>query len=121
MTAAQRIILALRVMLEVGIVLAFAWWGFQATGSTEMNVLLEIGTPIVAFACWGLIDFRWAGGWSEPLRLIQELAISGVAAAAWYVAGQHAFAWALAGFSIGYHVLVYLTGERLLETGQRSG
>ena len=121
MTSAQRIILALRVLLEVGIVVAFAWWGFQATGSAQINILLEVGTPILAFAFWGLIDFRWAGALSEPLRLLQELAISGAAAAAWYAAGQHALAWPLAGLSVAYHAIVYLTGARLLGTSERSG
>ena len=121
MTLAQRINLALRVVMEVGIVVALAWWGAQATESTATNIALEIGAPLLAFGFWGLVDFHWAGHWSEPLRLLQELAVSGLAAVAWYAAGHHALAWTLAGISGVYHALVYLTGESLLEHTRRLG
>ncbi len=92
-TSAQRVNLVLRVTMESGIVLALAWWGFQATGNTVLDIVLGVGAPIVGFGVWGLLDFRWAGRWAEPLRLIEELAISGLAGLAWYAAGQHALAW----------------------------
>ena len=52
---------------------------------------------------------------AEPLRLLQELVISGLAAAAWYAAGQQAAGVVLALVSIVYHVLVYVSGETLLK------
>jgi hypothetical protein len=45
---------------------------------------------------------------------VEELVISGLAAWAWYVAGQHLLGWALGLVSIAYHALVYLQGDRLL-------
>jgi hypothetical protein len=55
------------------------------------------------------------GTLAEPLRLAEELVISGLAALAAYAAGAHALGWALALLSIVYHTLVYLTGDRLLK------
>ena len=52
---------------------------------------------------------------AESLRLIEELIISGLAALALYVAGQHALGWTLGLLSIVYHTLVYVSGGRLLK------
>ena len=101
--------------MEASIVLAFAWWGFQATGTAAGDIALGVGAPILVFGVWGLLDFRWAGRWAEPLRLIEELAISGLAAVAWYAAGRHALAWTLACVSVAHHGVTYLTGQRLLK------
>ena len=51
---------------------------------------------------------------SEPLRLVQELAVSGLAAVALYIARQSALAWALGLISIAHLALVYLLGGTLL-------
>lgn len=57
------------------------------------------------------MDFHQAGRFAEPLRLAEELIISGLAAAALYAAGQHILGGALGGLSLGYHALVYLQGK----------
>ena len=106
--------LPLRVLLEIGIVAALSYWGFHTGNSTAMKILLEVGAPAVGFGLWSLIDFRRAGRFSEPLRLLQELVISGAAAVALYAAGQHALGLALGSLSVLYHALVYASGERLL-------
>ncbi len=109
------ITLSLRVLMELGIVAALATWGFHTGSSTGSRIALAIGASVVGFGFWGLVDFHQAGRWSEPLRLVEELAISGLAAAAWYVAGRHALGWALGVVSIAYHGLVYAQGGRLLK------
>ncbi len=101
--------------MEVGIVLAFAYWGFQTGQSTGIKILLAIAAPVVGFGIWGAVDFHQAGRLAEPLRLLEELIISGLAAAALYVAGQPIFGIALGLISIVYHGLIYLSGERLLK------
>ena len=113
-------LLALRVAMETGVVVALAMWGFHAGGGTGTEILLAIGAPLVGFGFWGAVDFRQAGRLAEPLRLVQELAVSGLAAVAWYAAGEHALAWALGLLSLGYHALVYATGGRLLERRSRA-
>jgi hypothetical protein len=107
--------LALRTLMEVGIVVALGYWGFQTGNSITTKILLGIGAPLLGFGFWGSIDFHQAGPMSEPFRLSQELIISGLAAVAWYAAGQQALGWALGMISIVHHVLVYSLGETLLK------
>jgi Protein of unknown function (DUF2568) len=114
MTALQRVNLGLRVLLEVGVVVALVYWGVHTGDNGVAKILLGAGAPALGFGLWGAIDFRRAAH-GELLRLIQELSISGLAAIAWYTAGQHSLGLALAGLSAGYHGLVYASGERLLK------
>jgi hypothetical protein len=107
--------LALRGLMEGGVVVGLAWWGFATGDGTGMKVLLGVGAPLVGFGFWGAVDFRRAGRVSEPARLLQELAVSGLASVAWYAAGRHALGVALAAVSIVHHALVYALGERLLK------
>ncbi len=107
--------LVLRVLMEAGIVAAFAYWGYRAGAGTGIKILLAAGAPALGFGFWGAIDFHQAGRLAEPLRLLQELAISGLAAAAVYAAGQHLLGWVLGLLSVIYHALVYLQGGRLLK------
>ena len=114
MSPRQRLNLTLRALLEASVVLALAYWGVQAGGSTAGKLFLGVGAPVLGFGLWGAIDFRQAGRYAEPLRLTQELAISALAAVALYAAGQLALAIAVAALSIVYHGLVYASGARLL-------
>lgn len=107
--------LGLRVLMEVGIVLALGYWGFHTGNSATTETLLGIGAPVLAFGFWGAVDFHQAGGLAEPLRLTQELLVSGLAAGGLYAAGQPFLGVALALLSLVYHALVYLLGARLLE------
>ena len=101
--------------MELGIVLALAYWGYQTGNNLGTKILLGIVAPVLGFGFWGAIDFHQAGNMAEPLRLIEELVISGLAAFALYVAGQHALGWAIGSLSIVYHTLVYISGGRLLK------
>ncbi len=115
MVALKRINLALRGIMEFGIVAAFGYWGFKTGANLMIKILLAISAPMLIFGFWGLVDFRNAGKMAERLRLIQELIISGLAAVALYITGQHALGWTLALISIVHHTLVYLLGETLLK------
>jgi hypothetical protein len=115
MTPTQRLLLLLRVLTEIGIVAALAFWGVHLGGSTAAKIALGIAAPAVGFGFWGGIDFHQAGGAAEPLRLLQELTVSLLSALAWYSTGRHGLGYALGGLSIVYHLLVYTTGERLLK------
>jgi hypothetical protein len=105
----------LRALMELGIIIALGYWGYKAGESASAKILLAVGAPLIGFGFWGLVDFRKAGSLAEPLRLIQELAISGLAAFAWYVAGAPAWGWALGMVSMVHHLLVYLSGDTLLK------
>lgn len=110
----QRLNLILRVATEAGVVAGLAYWGVHTGGSPAAKLVLGIGAPLLGFGFWGAVDFHSAGRLGEPLRLLQELGISLVAALAWYAAGRHLLAIALAALTIVYHALVYASGEQLL-------
>jgi hypothetical protein len=107
--------LTLRALMESGIVLGLGFWGFQTAATVLGKALLGIGLPICVFAFWGLVDFRRAGPIGEVLRLLQELLISGIAAAAVYIAGLPILGWTLALLSVVHHLMVYALGDKLLK------
>ena len=107
--------LALRAFMELGIVVALGYWGYKTGEGTTTKILLTIGAPLIGFGIWGLVDFRNAGTFAEPLRLVEELVISGSAALGWYVAGAHSMGWTLGIVSIVHHTLVYALGGTLLK------
>jgi hypothetical protein len=111
----KRFNLALRGLMEVGIIVALGYWGFHTGKNMSMEVLLGIGAPALGFGFWGLFDFHQAGQAAEPLRLLQELVISGLAVVALYTTGQQTLGWILGLISLVYHSLVYLAGETLLK------
>ena len=101
--------------MEMGIIVALGWWGVQTGDSVGMKIALGIAVPVIGFGFWGLVDFHRTGSIAEPLRLIQELVVSGLAAVAWYTAGQHTLGLMLGLLSIIYHTMVYTVGETLLK------
>lgn len=105
----------LRGLMELGIVIALGYWGYKTGESTTAKILLSVGVPLIGFGIWGLVDFRNAGSLAEPLRLIEELVISGVAVLAWYVAGAQSMGLALGIISIVHHASVYALGSTLLK------
>ncbi len=116
MTPLVLVTLVLRGLLEAGVVAAFGWWGYEAGQTPGTRVLLAIAAPVVGFGIWGIVDFRRWGRAAEPLRLIEELTLSGLAAAGLWAVGQRSWGVGLAALSVGYHVLVYAQGARLLES-----
>jgi hypothetical protein len=101
--------------MEAGVVAALAYWGVHTGDGAGMKLALGLGAPALGFGFWGVVDFHQAGRLAEPLRLIQELVVSGIAALAAYAAGLPVAGIALAALSLVYHGLVYAAGARLLE------
>jgi hypothetical protein len=114
-SARERISLALRVLLEVGVVIALADWGIHTGQGMAAEILLGVGAPLVGFGFWGAVDFHRARH-AEGLRFLQELVVSGLAAVAWYASGAHVLGVTLAAWSILYHAFVYASGSRLLKS-----
>lgn len=105
--------LALRGIMEAGIILGFGFWGFQKGEGTISKIILGICVPLVGFGFWGLVDFHRSGRAAEPLRLIQELIISGLVAILLYTSGEHFLGLLLGFISIAHHILVYFLGSSL--------
>lgn len=106
---------ALRGLMELGIVIAFGYWGWSAGATSATKIALGAAAPLVMFGIWGAVDFRKAGKAAEPLRLVEELVISGLAALALASAGQRALAWILAAIPVVHHALVVACGDTLLK------
>ena len=115
MSAIQWLILAMRGVMETGIVLGLAYWGWQTGSGTLGKIALAVAAPVVGFGFWGLVDFHQAGRAAELLRLVEELVISGLVALALWSVSQPILGLLLAALSIVYHALVYATGRRLLK------
>jgi Protein of unknown function (DUF2568) len=107
--------LALRGIMEASIVAAFGYWGYHIGKNQTTKILFAMGAPVIGFGFWGIVDFHQAGKFSEILRLIQELIISGLAAAALFFAGQPTLGWILAALSVVHHCMVYILREKLLK------
>jgi Protein of unknown function (DUF2568) len=116
LSAAQAVLLVMRVTMEAGIIAGFSYWGVMQGDSVGTKIAFGVLAPVVGFGVWGALDFRFAGSSAEVLRLIEELAISLLAATALYSTGREALGLALGSLSIAYHVMVYMSGERLLDT-----
>ena len=114
LVTAQRLLLALRIPTETGVVAGLAWWGYQTGGAGGTGLLLAIGAPAIGFGIWGAVDFHQAGRYAEPLRLAEELIISGLAAWALFAIGHPIWGGGLLAVSVVYHGSVYAAGERLL-------
>ena len=115
MSSASAVNLTLRAVMEAGIVAGLAYWGVHTGDTTAASIALGVAAPLVGFGIWGALDFRDAGRYAEPLRLAEELLISGLAAAALVTAGQPVLGGALAAVSVVHHILVYAIGQRLLK------
>lgn len=116
MSAMQLLILAMRAVMETGIVVGLAYWGWQTGSGTIEKIGLAIVAPLVGFGFWGIVDFRQLGWLAEPLRLMQELALCALVALALASVGLPILGLLLAAPSIVYHALVYATGGRLLKS-----
>ncbi len=107
--------LTLRAIMETGIVLAFAFWGYHLANRESIKILLAILAPLVVFGFWGLVDFHQFGHSAELLRLIQELLVTAAAAFVLYITGMKVLCWLMVAISILHHTLVYILGGRLLK------
>jgi len=115
LTNAQKINLTLRAVLEFGIVIALGIWGYHSGTTGATSIVFLILFPIVGFGIWGSVDFSQFEQTGEYFRLVEELIISLLAAYGLYTSGQVAFSVFMASLTLIYHLLVYVTGERLLK------
>jgi hypothetical protein len=104
--------LALRFLLELGILAALAVWGFHSVQGMLGKMAVGIGVPLLVAILWGMFlapasSLRLEG----LLYLILEVVIFGVAAAALYATDHVALAWALVLIAVINKVLMVVWGQ----------
>ncbi len=84
----QSIVLGLAFLLELALLVAVGYWGFQ-TGTGIMAWVLGLGAPLLVAVVWGI----WLAPKSSrrlgiPIRLIVEAGLFALGTAALWIAGQ---------------------------------
>lgn len=81
--------LAFRFVLELGALAAFAYWGWQAVGSTWGRLAVTVFTPLGAATLWGrFIAPKARHRLEDPLRAGVEVVFFAAATVALAFAGQ---------------------------------
>ncbi len=89
MTALKNANLALAFLLELCLLGALAYWGFNTGSGTVIHVVLGIGAPLVVAILWGMfLAPRAARPVSPPVNLVLKLLVFGAGALGLAVAGQ---------------------------------
>jgi hypothetical protein len=104
---APNINLALRFLLELCGLAAFAYWGFQSGSEAWARLVLTIGAPLCMGIVWGLfVAPRAAVKLAEPARFMLGPAILCLSAVALAGAGQRTLAVAFAAIIVINAVLL---------------
>lgn len=104
--------LALAFFLELGVLVALGYWGFQMGQGTIAKIGLGIGVPLMAVVVWGLFGAPKAA-WhlNGPWRLILEVVFFGSAAVALFISGQRVLGGAFALVFVLNHALIYMWAQ----------
>jgi hypothetical protein len=102
MAIIKAINLAVRFLLELWMLAALGYWGFKTGEQLLVKIGLGLGAPLLAGLVWGIfLAPKAPRRLQEPLLLIVELVIFGLAIAALYHIGSHLLAWV---FGLAYGV-----------------
>jgi uncharacterized protein DUF2568 len=101
--------LALAFLLELLMLAAFGYWGFQASTETVVKIILGVGVPLVVVLIWGMFLAPRATRRLERIpRMLAELTIFGLAALAVAAAGRPDLAILFAVVVVLNQALLYL-------------
>lgn len=112
MTVLRSINMTLRFILELCLLAALAYWGFQLEGGWPLRLLVGIGAPLLAATVWGLLVAPKAKRrLADPARFVCELVLFIWGSAALWLAGRPTLAVILLVVYLINRVLVVLWGE----------
>ncbi len=81
--------LVLRFLLEICILIALGYWGFNSSDETLPRIAAGIGAPLLAAINWGIfVAPASRRRLRDPLRLLVEIVIFAAAVLALAAAGQ---------------------------------
>ena len=66
----------------------FAWWAWEASDSTALQLLLVVGLPVVTAVVWGLYAAPTAKRGSPVVRWVVKVVVFGLAGAALWSLGH---------------------------------
>ena len=93
--------LGLAFVLELALLGALAYWGFQLDTTTAVRWLVGIGAPVALAVGWGLVAAPQARRRLPPSQLIVfKLVVFALGAALLYSTGQHGLAIALGALAL---------------------
>lgn len=104
--------LALAFLLELALLAAFGYWGFQSGGSTLVKILLGIGLPLLVALIWGIFMApnsarRLQGGAYLALKAV----LFGLAVAALMAAGRTTLGVLFAVVVVINTILLFIWGQ----------
>jgi hypothetical protein len=114
--------LALRFLLELALLGAFAYWGFTATGNTLVNILLGLGAPLLVGVFWGVFMAPTSSRRATGIAyIILETILFSLATLALVAAGQPVIAGVFAVLFVLNAIAFHLTEQHagLPERGER--
>ncbi len=89
MAALKGLNLALAFLLELVMLVAFGYWGFNTGDSTLLHWILGLGVPLIAIVIWGIFNAPNSKRRLPQMpRTVLELVMFGLAALALVAAGQ---------------------------------
>ncbi|HLX39292.1 MAG TPA: YrdB family protein [Ktedonobacteraceae bacterium] len=104
--------LALRFLLELCVLFALGYWGFQTGQTMIVRIVLGIGAPVVAIVIWALLGAPKAP-WQlkGASRFLLEVVFFGLPAVALFVVGQHILGIAFALVFVLNTILIYMWSQ----------
>ncbi len=104
--------LALAFLLELCLLAALGYWGFQTGGGPIAKTALGIGAPLLAAVVWGLfLAPKAAVAAPTFLQVALKVAIFGLAVLALAVAGRLTLAWIFGAVALLNGALSYAWGQ----------
>ncbi|WP_042414179.1 YrdB family protein [Streptacidiphilus anmyonensis] len=101
-------------LLELVALGGLAWWGFRTGQNAAVHVLLGVGAPLAMAVLWGMFAApRARHPLPVPALLVFKLVVFGLAAAALYAVGAHAFGIVFAVVAVANTVLATADRESL--------
>jgi len=101
--------LALSFLLELAMLVAFGYWGFNTGDSTLLHWLLGLGIPIVAIIIWSIFNAPLSKRrLPRTSRTILEVVMFGLGALALAAAGQMMWAIIFAVLIVINQILLYV-------------
>lgn len=109
MAALKNLNLALSFLLELAMLVAFGYWGFNTGESTVVHWILGLGVPVIAIVIWSIFNAPLSKRrLARTPRIILEVVMFSLGALALAVAGQTTWAAIFVVFIVINQILIYI-------------